>query len=151
MKKDYWSVVFFLIVAGFGLACTIDVRESMIQLPGDSLGATGFPRIFGYFLFALCLIAAGQALLKPAAGTGTSQLTKESWGLIFVSCGYILGISYLGFAISSLVYLFLTSAIFVGFRKEKYRGIFVYSLVVTLIAFTFFRLFKVYLPDTILF
>ncbi len=151
MKKDYWGVVFFLIVAGFGLACTLDVQEAMIQLPGDSLGATGFPKIFGYFLMFLGLIAAGQALLTPAAEIGASQLTKESWGLILVSCGYILGISYLGFALSSLVYLFFTSAIFVGFRKEKYRGILIYSVVVTAIAFTFFKVFKVYLPDTILF
>lgn len=151
MKKDMWSVVFFLILAGFGLACTIDVRESMIQLPGDTLGATGFPRIFGYALCALSLIAAGYALFQPVSDIDSGKLTKDSWALILISSGYILGISFIGFAISTLVYLFLSSAIFVGFRREKLRGILIYSVVVTVIAFTFFKMFKVYLPDTILF
>lgn len=151
MKRDIWSVVFFLVIAGFGLACTMDVRESMIKLPGDSLGATGFPRIFGYVLFGLCVLAAGLSFFRKLGEAGESQLTRESWGLIFVSCGYILGISYVGFAISTLIYLFLTSAIFVGFKKEKLGGIAIYSVVVTGVAFTFFKVFKVYLPETIFF
>jgi len=151
MKRDLWSVVFFLVVAGFGFACTQDVREAMIKLPGDSLGATGFPHIFGYILFGLCILAAGLSLFQKTDETGGNQLTKESWGLIFVSSGYILGISYVGFAISTLVYLFLTSAIFVGFDKQKLKGIAIYSVVVTVVAFTFFKMFKVYLPDTFFF
>ncbi len=151
MKKDVGSFVFFLVVAGFGLACTMDVHESILAIPGDIMGPTGFPRIFGWFLFALSLASAVFSLTGRDGAVGESQLTRDSWRLILVSCGYILGISYVGFAVSTLIYLFLASCMFVRFKREKIRGIVIYSILVTGVAFTFFRLFKVYLPDTPLF
>ncbi len=140
-----------LVLAAFGVACMIDVSEPMIRLPQDVLGSTGFPRIAGGLLALISVVTASYILFRGDYENTGAPLTRKSWGLIAVSCGYILGISYVGFAISTLIYLFLTSEIFCDFNRARLKGIIVYSFAVTTVAFVFFKIFKVYLPDTILF
>ena len=149
--KKWWSIVFMLCLMAYGIACSLDVREAMIRLRGDYLGASGFPRIVGVLLAVVCLVAIVGIIRGGEEATEGTPLTKKSFLLIGITSGYILGISYLGFTISTLVYLFCTTMIFSDFNRSRIRGIVIYSVVVTAVAFLFFKGFKVYLPDTLLF
>ncbi len=135
----------------YGIACTLDVREAAIRIRGDHIGATVFPRLVGGLLALTCLVAIFGMLKGKFLEDEGATFTRKSLWLILVSCGYILGISYIGFAVSTFVYLFFTSIIFRDFSRDRLKGILIYSLAVTLVAFLFFKGFKVYLPDTILF
>ncbi len=148
-----WSSAFFcLLLLLFGIACTMDTQESFFKLDGDVLGASGFPRIMGGLLAVLCLIDLIRTLVqKPAAETGENSFNRNIYAALAISAGYVLGISYVGFAISTFLYLIMISLTFVDFDFSKIRGILVYSLGVTAVAFFFFKVFKVYLPDTWLF
>lgn len=140
-----------LCLAAFGVACMLDVREAAIQIRGDYIGATGFPRLVGGLLALTCMVtivAIWRGMLDKDEG---STFANKSYWLILVTSGYILGISYVGFIISTLLYLFFSTILFCDFNRGRLKGIIIYSLAVTFVAFLFFKGFKVYLPDTILF
>ena len=154
MKK--WTIVTLAAMAAFGLACVLDVRESPMTFAADRLGVSGFSRLVGLLL----LVASGVLLtvvVLSKNGGGESfkgRLDYRSGIALALSILYILGVSYLGFCVSTFLYLLVLPPLFDRFRfKDKWSPLRLaaYAAAVTLTFHFFFGVFKVYLPPTILF
>ena len=149
MKK--WTVVLLLVAIVLGVMCMLDVSESRFVMAADSIGASWYPRIVGF-----CLIVSAAALLVftliRGADTPLDTIVDIRTLLtLALSAGYVLGICYVGFMISTLIYLMFLTFIFDNLSLASWRGIIIYSVTLTFAFYCFFRFFKVYLPDTILF
>ncbi|MCC8190145.1 MAG: tripartite tricarboxylate transporter TctB family protein [Planctomycetes bacterium] len=149
----FWTIITLLCLAGFGLACTLDVRESAMAWGDDGLGVTGFPRLVG---IALVVAATGVLIAtvqQPDATTLKVKVDYRSFVALAVSMGYILGVCYLGFRLSTFGYLLILPPLFSRFRFGSSASVLWlvgYALGVTIVFHLFFGIFKVYLPPTVL-
>lgn len=150
-----WTIIVLALMTAFGVACMLDVQESSMAFGDDILGVTGFPRIVG----ALLALASGALLVQTAIrkDDGASLKGKvdyRSFVALGLSIAYVLGVCYLGFRISTLVYLLILPPLFDRFRFTSKRSavwLAVYAVGLTVVFHLFFGFFKVYLPPTILF
>jgi hypothetical protein len=153
MRK--WTVVALIALISFGVICMLDVEESSFMMVSDDLlGAAGFPRIVGGLLALASAIVLAQTFLdlKKKGEEPVSGKVDFRTGLAMIlAVAYVLGVTHLGFAISTILFLALIILVFDNLKLTHVKGILVYSVSLTLVAYCFFKFFKVYLPDTILF
>ncbi|MDR2391281.1 MAG: tripartite tricarboxylate transporter TctB family protein [Planctomycetota bacterium] len=153
MRK--WTIVALIMLAAFGVVCMLDVEESSFMVVSDDLlGATGFPRIVGGLLALSSAIVLAQTFLdlkrkgeEPISG----KIDFRTGLAMILAVAYVLGVIHLGFAISTFFFLLFLTLVFDNLKLTHIKGILAYSAGLTLVAHYFFKVFKVYLPDTILF
>ncbi len=152
MKNKLIEIATLCVLACVGALCMMDTPEPVISFQKDYLGNSGYPRIVGTLLIISSLLYSLFILRdkNPRKGEG---ITSASFVLpLTLACLYIAGIVNVGFATSSVIFIFCFSLIGQGAitRKLVTSGLIV-SVAVTAVTYGAFRIFKVYLPDTVLF
>lgn len=150
-----WTIITLIAITALGVGCIVDVQESTMAFGDDKLGVTGFPRMVGALLALASLALLVQTIVKKDEGVSLKgKVDYRSVVALILSVGYILGVCYLGFRVSTLVYLLVLPPLFDRFRFATRRSplwLVLYAFGVTLVFHVFFKVFKVYLPDTIWF
>ncbi len=138
------------------LGLVVIIAASQIPMPNSSAttGEPG-PRVFPYLAGAL-LILSGIGLILEKQEEYEPFLTKRQWGqlglLLLVIVLYAFGLHFFGFAIPSVVLLYVTMTMFAGDVKVSIPIKILYSIAITaFIWFIFVQVFKTVLPRGILF
>lgn len=155
MKFSEFFLLFFFIF--LGLFCALAANEPAFSLQKDYLGATGYPRMVGFALAALSLVALLRGLYRLKI-SGTNAATQETPSLlksaepVALAIIYVAGIAWFGFIISTFTYLFIMPR-FLGSGSSRTALLknLLYALLITGIIEAFFKIFKIYLPATLLF
>lgn len=141
------------VLGGVGIWCALGIEEPAFSLQKDYLGVSGYPLLVGLLLAGVCLLRILCGAFLSAAGA-VQPADERPWAVlpVLVAAAYVAGISSVGFLLCTFCYLGLMP--FLLDRQSGLRGWWknlVYALAVSAVLFAFFRLFKIYLPDTILF
>ncbi len=151
---ESFLLVFFTLL---GLCCALGVTEPAFSLQKDYLGTTGYPRMVGFLLAALCLAALPRSLgaLKtagPDANPPESPSLRHAAAPIALAVAYVAGIAWFGFIISTFIYLCIMPCFLGGGAgRDALLKNLLYAGLVTGVIEAFFKIFKIYLPTTFLF
>lgn len=148
------AVVLFVLL-GFSAACLfMGTRGDVLVLKNESLPANLYSNILAGLLGGVCLLR--LALLRFFGGNKTAKNGKRIWTRSTILIGlcailYALGITYVGFYVSTFLCML---GLFLGFenwRRDKLKAGLLFSLGLCLVFFVSFNFLKIYLPDGILF
>ena len=154
----YVELILLLLMLGISLNCALGIEEPAFSLQKDYMGVSGYPRLVGSFLALLCVLrmlwllsSRAKEYLQKNVSQNTPPITK-----IFVPVGlaviFVYGISTIGFILCTFLYLLLMPFLLDKDATYHFLGKHaLYAGIVTGILYTFFRIFKIYLPSTILF
>lgn len=159
-KSGFWTKYSMVItaVALFAFFVMVVVMADKIQIlvKSTSVDARFWPRIVGY---AGCLFSAilfVQSILEAKFNTsiasteeekdpGENKRAMQSLALIFF---YILGLQYVGFFFSTVVYLFGQFTISADKEKRNPKKFFILALIFSIFVYVVFRyLFRLMLPS----
>lgn len=149
-----FEICLLILFATFGVCCALGATEPAFSLQKDYLGVSGYPRIVGLLLAAFCLWGLLRRLLSQKISSGT--ISTRSLRQVTIAAGlaiaYVAGISWLGFIISTFIYLCIMPCLLAGSteRAVLLKNM-LYACCVTGVIEAFFKIFKIYLPSTILF
>lgn len=152
----YFELILLSIIICIALICSFGIEEPAFSLQKDYLGLSGYPKIIGCFLAFLCVVRIFVLLFSKYNHSDDKENSNNHSHIIipiFLAIAYVYGISTIGFIISSFIYLAIMPSIIDNKSKGKIfllKHIF-YSCIVTFILYCFFRIFKIYLPSSILF
>lgn len=147
MNRIEWLLLIVLCL--LGAFCALWIEEPAVSLQKDYLGVSGYPLIIGCALAGACLLrlaAVGNG--EGEEGNSSSRIVRP----ILLATAYVGGIAFIGFLISTFLYLAFMPLLLDREAGAKClgRNLF-YALAVTAVMCAFFRFFKIYLPETILF
>lgn len=154
----YVELILLLLMLGISLNCALGIEEPAFSLQKDYMGVSGYPRLVGSFLALLCVLrmlwllsSRAKEYLQKNVSHNAPPITK-----IFVPVGlavvFVYGISTIGFILCTFLYLLLMPFLLDKDATYQFLGKHaLYAGIVTGILYTFFRIFKIYLPSTILF
>ncbi len=149
VKKDY-------LVGGIltlmGVAAALMSMQVRVKTGSTDPGSRLFPMMASVSL-TLCGIG---VLASAAKSQEKTFLSGEGWKRIGISFGililYILLLKYIGFLISTPVFLFAVTGMLAGEKKAAMWGRIVYSLVITgLTWYTFVKVLSMPLPKGVIF
>ena len=146
-KADIFGSCILILICG-GLATQVMGIESGLSV--DILGPRFFPGMILAIIIALSILVIGITL-KSKEGTDTIFATRSGLIhtiitlLIFVI--YIVGLATVGYAISTVLFLFVLSSYFYGKIDKKMIGIAIYAVAATVVVYLLFvYVFKIRLP-----
>ena len=129
--------VIFIIILGLFIAFYLYQARELpdINNTGDLLGASGFPQIIGALaLLVLLLITISVVREKKAVQLPLFDLRLPEGRLLLVNvcvlAGYIVLLNVLGFAVSTLLYLFIAPS---SFGYDNWKKLSVFSVVGSLL------------------
>ena len=152
MKK--WTIAALAALIALSVACMLDVQEGAFVFSDDRLGVGGFPRIVGSLLAiasVINLIYTMFDLKKKGEVSLSGQVDLRTTMAMVLAIAYIFGVINVGFVVSTFFFLLFLTLLFDKMKLTHIKGTLIYSFGVTLVAYYFFKFFKVYLPDTVLF
>jgi len=145
-----------LLLIGFSLACLLsDSGASALVLKDESLPAHLYSNVLAGLLAVVSVLRLGALFVRRGAaeGTGKREPMALPSTLLIAGCSvfYTLGISYMGFYVSTFVFMFVLFLGFENWRKDRVKTGLVFSLGLCAIFFVSFYFLKIYLPDGLLF
>ena len=147
------ETILLFCLAALGVILTLDLQKPvLLGFQKDFLASDVYARcvalaLSGVSLAALiCLLLGRLKAASPAPG----------WAIVLakgflISMLYLIGVMYIGFFVSSFFYLFTLVLLFGGWDLKASGAAAIYALAVTASAKILFSVFKVYLPDALLF
>ena len=149
LKKDHW-VGLLLVILGIAmllLSMQIPVKNSSTD-PGS--------RLFPVMASILQIVCGAGILISAGKSTDKQFLSAQGWkklGMAFgVMIAYTLALKYIGFVVSTLVFLYVVVTMLAGEEKVAVWKKILYSVVVTGLAWLVFqRVLSMNLPTGILF
>ena len=149
LKKDHW-VGLLLVILGIAmllLSMQIPVKNSSTD-PGS--------RLFPVMASILQIVCGAGILISAGKSTDKQFLPAQGWkklGMAFgVMIAYTLALKYIGFVVSTLVFLYVVVTMLAGEEKVAVWKKILYSVVVTGLAWLVFqRVLSMNLPTGILF
>lgn len=136
----------------FGACCALWIEEPAFSLQKDYLGVSGYPLLIGGALAGACLLRLVRLAFAPGRGGGGMAGAGRTLCPVLLAAAYVGGIASVGFLLCTFLYLAVMP--FLLDRGAGARGWWknlLYALGVAAVMYAFFRVFKIYLPDTILF
>lgn len=136
-KANIFGSCILILICG-GLATQVMGIESGLSV--DILGPRFFPGMILAIIIALSILVIGITL-KSKEGTGTIFATRSGLIhtiitlLIFVI--YIVGLATVGYAISTVLFLFVLSSYFYGKIDKKMIGIAIYAVAATVVVYRY--------------
>ena len=150
------NIIECLLLAVWGIVgayCALGIEEPAFSLQKDYLGVSGYPLMVGLLLAGTCLLRVVHLVFSPAEKKEQPS-QKRPWAIVpvAVAAAYVAGISSVGFLLCTFWYLCLMPFLLdrQSGRRDWWKNL-IYALAVSAVLFAFFRIFKIYLPDTILF
>lgn len=145
-----------LLLLGFaliGLALTLDLQAPvLLSFQKDYLPADTYARILAVALGCSALLAlAAVPFGRQLSPTPLRPRHPVPLQGMLLSALYLIGVSYIGFFVSSAAYLAALALLFSGEGKKELVPALVYALLVSGTAKILFGVFKVYLPNAWLF
>ena len=152
MNNKLVECLTLLVLIVVGVLCMLDTPEPMITFQKDYLGNSGYPRIVGPLLIFSSLCYGAYILFSKNYKESDEGVTLAVLAPLLLSGLYIVGILNIGFAISTAIFLFCFTLIGLEKRDAKaIRGALIFAVSVAAFSYAAFKLFKVYLPDAVLF
>jgi hypothetical protein len=155
MKRN--EAIILIVIIGLSLACIISTKGgSTLILQDESLPAHLYSNILAGILIAAAV--ARLAVLFFAAKTRVEEgeavrgvFSRSTLLIAGCSVLYTLGITYVGFYISTFLCMIVLYLGFENWRKSELRTGLLFSLALCLVFFISFYFLKIYLPDGLLF
>jgi len=147
------ETIVLLCLAALGVLLTLDLQKPvLLGFQKDFLASDVYARCVALALSGVSLAGLACLLL----GKLKTSSPAPGWGVVLakgfsISLLYLLGVMYIGFFVSSFFYLFALVLLFGGWDLKASGAAAVYALLVTGSAKILFSVFKVYLPDALLF
>lgn len=159
-KNDLMSGIVFLVFAVFVYACSYQIK----QTTSDILGSRFFPQVVAVLIAILAVVQIiaslrGMKKLQPQPKEEKikkKELNKPLTLTTVALFAYFFVIQYVGFVITSIVYLMFQCYLLMDKAERKNRKTVVVMAVVAvavplLLNFVFWDLFKIRLPQGIFF
>jgi hypothetical protein len=151
MNNKIVELATLVVLLCLGALCMMDTPEPVISFQKDYLGNSGYPRIVGTLLIAASAIYAIYLLVSKKEHKGEGVSFAVVLPLLLAGL-YIAGISSLGFCVSTVLFIFCFSLIGQGrLNRKLLTSALIVSVSVTAVTYGAFKIFKVYLPDALLF
>ena len=151
MNNKFIEAATLAVMILVGIVCMLDTPEPVISFQKDYLGNSGYPRIVGTLLIVASLGYGIWSLRAGKASQGEGFNPAVLLPLLMAAL-YIAGITTLGFCVSTALFIFCFSLVGQGrLTRRLLTSALAVSLSVTAVTYGAFRIFKVYLPDALLF
>ncbi len=140
----------------FAVCCIFfsNTGSNALGMKGEFLTPNFYSNILSVCLIVAASVQIGAQWMLLKNGVAKEK-QKEKWAVtafvMICSVLYVIGISHIGFYVSTLVCLFLLNMTFEGWKRECIWKAAVFSAGVCLIFFVAFQQLKVFLPKSILF
>ncbi|MDL2209904.1 tripartite tricarboxylate transporter TctB family protein [Desulfovibrio sp. OttesenSCG-928-O18] len=152
MNNKVVECITLLVLSVVGILCMLDTPEPAITFQKDYLGNSGYPRIVGPLLILTSACYGAYLLFSKSSKVNEDGATFAVMLPLLLASLYIVGIVNIGFAISTALFLFCFTLVGQGKPNAKaIRGAIIFAVTVTAFTFAAFKVFKVYLPDALLF
>ena len=151
MRNKLIESATLVVMIFIGILCMMDTPEPVISFQKDYLGNSGYPKIVGTLLIIACVLHGAHSFFSR------KEHHEEGFSFAFalplLMAGlYIAGISSLGFCVSTALFIFSFSLIGQGrITQTLFTSALIVAIAVTAATYGAFRIFKVYLPDALLF
>lgn len=155
MKRN--EAVILAVLMGFSVACILSTSGgSALILQDESLPAHVYSNILAGLLIAVCAVRLAMMFVFRMAGPRPEDEPAPVFSpsaLLIAICSifYTIGITYIGFYISTFVCMLVLYLGFENWQKRKLRVGVIFSLGLCLIFYVSFYFLKIYLPDGLLF
>jgi len=153
-KKDIHSGLVFMLMSIFIFIGSFYIPKST----SDILGSRFFPRVVSGLILLLSMILAIKGLIKVRAMTdgdekkqSSRKYSKPLLLTVFILFVYYLMVLYIGFTVTSILYIFFQSLILMQQRDFKNRKKLIILVVVSIVIpivinSIFLRVFSIILP-----
>lgn len=116
-KKDVLYSVIISLFSGLFIAETAGMNDSLMEYVPSKAGV--YTRFWLYLLIAFCVIVAVRAIIKRDKTETESCLNAASMVTIAALAAYVLALDYLGFLVSTVIYLF-GSMVYYTWKAKKF-------------------------------
>jgi hypothetical protein len=137
-----------------GLACIISsyTQETKLDLFADAaIRSQDYPIVIGSILLGLSILRIGIAIYTKEMAASAAPVLPLVWKVIISTALYLVGIDYIGFFLSTAVFLFYLTRLFEGGQQWNTRKAAFCVVSILIICYFTFSWFHIFLPDTILF
>jgi Tripartite tricarboxylate transporter TctB family len=154
MKRNEVITLIFLII--FSVACIISASGgSALILADESLPAHVYSNILAVLLLFVALVRLISLIFFQRTGViqaATEPIMSRST-LLIAACAvlYTIGITYIGFYVSTFFCMIVLYLGFENWQKSKIRIGMIFSVGLCVLFYVSFSFLKIYLPDGLLF
>jgi hypothetical protein len=155
MKRN--EIIILVALIGFSAACLLSSSGgSALILKDENLPAHVYSNILAGLLAAVSIfriIMLARPKMAGFAGSDAPAPAFSKSALLIAGCSifYTLGITYVGFYVSTFLCMFVLYLGFENWEKAKVKVGLVFSLGLCLVFYVSFYFLKIYLPDGLLF
>ena len=136
----------YLLLIAFGALCVdTTVPDSINFLVTEYLDSALYSQIVGTLLMAT---ATWQIIVALRTRKGATVIGTHAAAGAAMSALYTLGIVYVGFYVSTFVYLFACATLVEDPAERNWKKKMLFSLGSAVVLYAMFSLFKIYLPPT---